>query len=71
MINGKSPYLPKVRTGYHPSDRAINAASVSDKDIHLPNPAVDPIVVNNIAYCEFDYTEDMMDDDIFHSGRSE
>lgn len=67
MNNQKSPYLPKVRTGYHPSNSAVNSVSGTDKDINLPNPATDPIVVNNIAYQEFDYTQDMTDDgdDIF------
>lgn len=62
MNNQKAPYLPKLRTGYSPSDNAINSVSGTDKDINLPNPATDPIVVNNIAYQEFDYTQDMTDD---------
>lgn len=62
MSNKKAPYLPKLRTGYNPSDAAINSASGTDKDIHLPNPATDPIVVNNIAYQEFDYTQGMSED---------
>lgn len=62
MSNQKAPYLPKLRTGYSPSDTAINSVSGTDKDIHLPNPATDPIVVNNIAYQEFDYTQGMSED---------
>lgn len=66
MNNQKSPYLPKVRTGYHPSQSAVDSSNGTDKSIHLPNPAVDTITVNNIACNEFDYTESMMnEDDIF------
>lgn len=59
MNKKKSPYLPKVRTDYHPTQDQIKSIS-HDKSvaIDLPNPATDDIAVNNIASMEFDYTED-------------
>lgn len=45
-------YLPEDRTDYHPED-------IKSGNTTLPNPAEDPIVVNNIATSEFDYTENL------------
>ncbi|MDR5588487.1 MULTISPECIES: hypothetical protein [Clostridium] len=60
MNNEKSPYLPKVRTDYYPTQSKIESVSEDGSvAISLPNPAVDDIVVNNIASMEFDYTQDM------------
>lgn len=60
-MNKKSPYLPKVRTCYHPTEGEIKSYSPEGDSINLPNPATDPIVVNNIAWQEFDYTENLAD----------
>jgi hypothetical protein len=57
--NIEQTYLPKMRTDYTPSDESVESATGVDFPINMPNPAVDPIVVNNIAYQEFDYTQDM------------
>lgn len=53
--NKSGEYLPKERTDYHPED--IHSGNTS-----LPNPAEDPIVVNNITTAEFDYTENLEDE---------
>lgn len=58
----KRPYLPKARTGYHPTKDSIENEVEIDAGINIPNPANDPIVVNNIACQEFDYTEDLTDE---------
>ncbi|GAA0077175.1 hypothetical protein UT300005_15530 [Clostridium sp. CTA-5] len=61
MSNENAPYLPKVRTDYHPTSDQIESTSVDGSvSIDLPNPAIDNIVVNNIANAEFDYTQDLM-----------
>ena len=60
-MSKKAPYLPKVRTCYHPTEDEIKSYSSDGTAISLANPAVDPIVVNNIAGQEFDYTESMYD----------
>ena len=57
--NLTSAYLPKMRTDYTPSDESVESATGVDFPINMPNPATDSIVVNNIAYQEFDYTQDM------------
>ena len=54
-----SAYLPKMRTDYAPSDESVESSTGVDFPINMPNPTVDPIVVNNIANQEFDYTQDM------------
>ncbi len=61
MSNEKKPYLPKVRTDYYPTQSEIENSTGVDFSINLSNPAVDPIVCNNIANQEFDYTESMFD----------
>ncbi|MBQ6819831.1 MAG: hypothetical protein IJO26_00875 [Clostridium sp.] len=54
----KRPYLPKERTGYAPEKHAlISYGKDKTTSTPLPNTVEDPIVVNNIAYMEFDYTE--------------
>lgn len=61
MSKKEKPYLPKLRTDYHPTDSACDQyITDSSEPQKMPNPAVDPIVVNNIACNEFDYTQDMM-----------
>jgi len=57
--NIKNAYLPKMRTDYSPSDESVESATGVDFPINMPNPAVDPIVAQNISNAEFDYTEDM------------
>ena len=54
-------YLPKQRTNYHPTESEVESSTGVDFPINMPNPAVDPIVVNNITNQEFDYTESMLD----------
>jgi hypothetical protein len=58
-----NPYLPKMRTNYHPSNDDVESATGVDFPINMPNPAVDNIVVNNISNQEFDYTQDMLSPD--------
>ncbi|MGN2368664.1 hypothetical protein ACTFJW_01195 [Clostridium cagae] len=66
MNNEKSPYLPKVRTDYHPTQDKIESVSEDGSvAVNLPNPAVDDIAVNNIASMEFDYTQDMESSEAF------
>ena len=60
-MNKKKPYLPKVRTDYYPTENEIKSYSPNGESTPLPNPAVDPIVVNNIASQEFDYTDSLAD----------
>lgn len=56
-------YLPKSRTDYSPSKEDLQSKSkIGDTYTTLPNPTEDPIVCNNIAWQEFDYTEDPLDD---------
>lgn len=57
--NIEQAYLPKMRTDYAPSDESVESATGVDFPVNMPNPAVDPIVSNNISNAEFDYTEDM------------
>lgn len=58
-----NPYLPKMRTNYHPSDENVESATGVDFPVNMPNPATDSIVVNNISNQEFDYTQDMLSSD--------
>ncbi|AQR97858.1 hypothetical protein [Clostridium saccharoperbutylacetonicum] len=62
-----NPYLPKMRTNYHPSQDDVESATGVDFPVNMPNPATDAIVANNISNQEFDYTQDMLlpDDDLF------
>ncbi|MGL4772351.1 MAG: hypothetical protein ACRC2K_02195 [Clostridium sp.] len=53
-MNKNKLYLPKDRTDFYPTE-----SELISNNTNLPNPAVDPIVVNNIAQAEFDYTEDL------------
>ena len=67
IINKKKAlYLPKVRTYYHPTNKKCQIYTGVGIDINIPNPVEDDIVVNNIAYQEFDYTEDTIpEEDLF------
>lgn len=62
MTRDKKKYLPKDRTYYSPKDSECDIELDSGKKMKIPNPAVDDIVVNNIATTEFNYTEDMWED---------
>lgn len=56
--NSKKIYLPNDRTGYAPKKHAlISHGKVDSEPSPLPSTVEDDIVVNNIAYMEFDYTE--------------
>ena len=57
MTKKNKPYLPNLRSWYEPSEESLGIDTI------LPNPAEDPIVVNNISYMEFDYTNSPMLDD--------
>ncbi|MCR4944009.1 MAG: hypothetical protein K5986_06060 [Clostridium sp.] len=59
MGKEKKPYLPRVRTSYYPKESEIRSFSPSGDSTPLANPAVDPIVANNIASQEFDYTQSL------------
>ena len=61
-----NPYLPKMRTNYHPSDENVESATGVDFPVNMPNPATDSIVVNNISNQEFDYTQDMLSPDNYN-----
>lgn len=50
-------YLPENRTNYSPHD--LKSFAPNGDITRLPNPAADDIVVNNIAWQEFDYTQSM------------
>lgn len=54
-------YLPKNRTFYPNKKGNLKSFAPNGDYTILPNPAEDPIVCNNIAWQEFDYTEDMSD----------
>lgn len=60
-MSKKTPYLPEVRTCYHPTEQEVSSCSPNGDSTMLPNPATDDITVNNIAGQEFDYTENLAD----------
>jgi hypothetical protein len=59
MANNNKPYLPHARTSYSPKQADIRSFAPNGDSTPLANPAVDPIVANNIASQEFDYTESL------------
>jgi hypothetical protein len=61
-MSKKIPYLPKERGYMDQKQKKIKAYSKSDYT-ELPDPVRDPIVCNNIAWQEFDYTHDDLNDD--------
>jgi len=65
MSHKKKSYLPNLRTNYFPTQSKCNSYTEVGHPENMPNPATDPIVVNNIACQEFDYTQDMIFDDPF------
>lgn len=58
-MKNKHVYLPDARTSYYPKEEEIMSFAPDGSYTTLPNPAVDNIVVNNIACQEFDYTENL------------
>lgn len=54
----KVPYLPLERDYLEQSPKELKSCSKEDKKScsNLPSPVEDPIVCNNIAWMEFDYT---------------
>lgn len=55
-------YLPKDRIFTNPKKNEFKSFS-KNKNIFIPNPEDDDITVNNIAWQEFDYTEDPLDEE--------
>lgn len=58
MSKNNKTYLPEDRTGYAPSKNALVSESAGGVDSKLANTVEDPVVVNNIACSEFDYTDE-------------
>lgn len=57
-LNRTGSYLPNNRTGYAPEEHnLISRGKTHSEPSPLPSPVTDDIVVNNISYGEFDYTE--------------
>lgn len=50
-------YLPRERAWYKPEKGSLVSEAPDGSKTKLPNPLKDPIVCNNIATSEFDYTE--------------
>ena len=50
-------YLPRERAWYKPEEHELISKAPDGSETPLPNPLKDPIVCNNIACNEFDYTE--------------
>ena len=61
-MNKKSVYLPNCSTCYTLQENKIRSYAPDGTYTDLPNPAADRIVVNNIAWQEFDYTENLTND---------
>lgn len=59
--NKSYDYLPKERDYYYESNEKISSEAPNGDVTMIPNPATDPIVTNNIAWMEFDYTDSMAD----------
>lgn len=64
MKDKSNVYLPHVRSYYEPSKESLVSHSPEGVDTKLANTVEDPIVVNNIAYSEFNYIYDDDEDDI-------
>lgn len=57
MMKKKIPYLPHKRGHLEENNKDVKSFSESDFT-KLPDNVTDPIVSNNIATSEFDYTSD-------------
>lgn len=64
MSKNQKPYLPHERSWYEAPEGTLISKSPEGIDTILASPVEDPIVVNNISYMEFDYTEDPISDSI-------
>lgn len=62
MKDNSNVYLPKVRSYYEPPKDSLVSKSPEGLNTPLANTVEDPIVVNNIACNEFNYTDDIYDD---------
>ena len=62
MKNKDNSYLPKDRSWYEPSKSSLVSGPANGTKTKLHSTVDDPIVVNNIAWSEFDYTEDPLAD---------
>lgn len=60
MKKAKTAYGPNNRGYFEQKPRLYKAYSTKDYTL-LPDPVRDPIVANNIANAEFDYTYDRGD----------
>ena len=58
MKNKDNVYLPRERSWYEPTKSDLVSGPKNGVKTKLPNTTEDPIVVNNIACNEFDYTEE-------------
>ena len=55
MKNSETVYGPNQRDYFEQQPRKIETDAAKDAAV-LPDPVTDPIVANNIATAEFDYT---------------
>ncbi len=63
MDENNKPYLPKQRGFMENNPKTIKAYSKDKKTFtKLPDPVQDPIVSMNIAFNEFDYTSELIED---------
>lgn len=62
MKDKSNVYLPHVRSYYDPTSESLVNNSSIKSDTDTSKSEADPIVVNNIAYSEFDYIGDLYDD---------
>ena len=62
MKDKSNVYLPHVRSYYEPASESLVNNSSIKSDTDTSKSEADPIVVNNIAYSEFDYIGDLYDD---------
>lgn len=61
--NSKNKYPPDERDFLKPSESGLVSKSPTGSSTPLPSPVEDEIVVNNIAWQEFNYTEDLFDNE--------
>ncbi|MCR3758798.1 hypothetical protein KYB31_07290 [Clostridium felsineum] len=61
MNNISKTYAPHMRDYFDQDPKEVKSYSEYDSTM-LPDPVVDPIVCNNIATWEFDYTYNGNDD---------
>ncbi|SHE96091.1 hypothetical protein [Clostridium fallax] len=65
MSKKRNIYLPKLRSYYSPSKEDLRCYSANGKGyVTIPDPTKDPVVSNNIATWEFDYTDSLFDDNL-------